>query len=499
MWEMITAGFAGVFNLQCLLLIVGGVALGIIFGSIPGLSANMAVALCLPISFGMDPIPGITLLVALYIGGISGGLISAILINIPGTPASIATCFDGSPMAKNGEAGKALGTGVITSFLGGLFSIGILICIAPTIARIALKFGPFEYAAVGIFSLTLISSLISGSVIKGLIGGFLGVMLATFGAAPVDNFPRFTFGFHELDAGFNVLTVLIGLFAVAEVLKTAAAQTGTSGEVVSYKMPGPISILKELFSRQKLNMLRSAVIGTAIGILPGLGGSTANIISYATAKNQSKYPEKFGTGIVDGVVASETSNNATIGGALIPLLTMGIPGDVVTAMLLGGLMIHGMTPGPLLFTTDAKFVYGIFAALLIANFIMALMMLGGMRFFVKVLNIPKQILLPVVMVLCMVGAFALNNRIFDVWCVLIFGVLGYLLDKVKIPLPPVVMGFILGPIVELNLRRGLMASAGSFLPLVTRPISLTFLLVAAVSLAFTVRKNLKGKQKTNAC
>jgi len=290
------------------------------------------------------------------------------------------------------------------------------------------------------------------------------------------------------------LTVLVGLFAVPEVLKTGTIDQNSIERIIECKTPNLTSVLKGLFATQKINMLRSSLIGLAIGILPGLGGSTANLISYATAKNQSKYPEKFGTGIQDGVVASETSNNATIGGALIPLLTLGIPGDVVTAMLLGGLMIHGMTPGPLLFSTNATFIYSIFVVLLIANFVMAFMMLGGMRFFVKVLDIPKRILLPVVMMLCMIGAFALNNRIFDVWCVLLFGVLGYLLEKIDIPLPPVVMGFILGPIMELNLRRGLMGSDGSFLPLVTRPIPLVLLLAAAVSLTLMVRINVRNSR-----
>jgi putative tricarboxylic transport membrane protein len=232
-----------------------------------------------------------------------------------------------------------------------------------------------------------------------------------------------------------------------------------------------------------------------VGILPGIGGGTSNIIAYLTAKNQSKYPEKFGTGIIDGIVASETSNNASVGGALIPLLTLGIPGDTVTAMLLGGLMIHGLTPGPLLFQTSGEIVYGIFAALIIANVMMLIMEFFGMRLFVRLLSIPKHILLPVIISLCVVGSFGLNNRVFDVWSLFLFGLLGYVLDKFKYPLPPIILGFILGPIAETNLRRGLMMSNGSFLPFVTKPIAAIFLAIAVFSIVMSIRKNMKNSKE----
>lgn len=492
---MILEGILNALSLECLLAIVGGVIIGIIFGAIPGLSANMAVTLCLPLSFGLDPATGMVLLVSLYLGGIFGGLVSAILINIPGTPASIATCFDGHPMAARGEAGKALGVGILSSFIGGLFSILILIFIAPVIARLALKFGPFEYAAIGAMSLTLIASLMGKSLVKGIIGAALGLLLATVGSAPIDGALRGTFSISALSSGFNIIAVMIGLFAVTEVINAVedSVKKGKEQIIQNVRIKGFGVSLKEMLG-QKWNILRSAVIGTFIGILPGLGASTANVISYATAKNQSKHSEQFGTGIIDGIVASETSNNATIGGALIPALTLGIPGDVTTAILLGALMIHGVQTGPLLFKTSGVLVYTIFGGLFLANIVMLILMFLGIRYFSRILSIPRTILLPVVMVLCIVGAFAINNRMFDVWCVLGFGIAGYFLNKVEIPFGPIIMGFILGPIVELYLRRAVMISEGSLLPFITRPIPAVALGIAVLLLAFSAFRTIKTRK-----
>jgi len=500
MFDLMISGFAAIMNFQCLLLMTVGVAVGIIFGAIPGLTGTMAVSLCLPMTFSMGPVAGFCLLLGLYIGGISGGLISAILIKIPGTPSSIATVFDGYPMAARGEGGKALGIGILYSFIGTLISIIFLIFIAPPLADVALQFGPYEYFAVGIFSITMIASLVSGSPFKGLASGALGLCLAMVGAAPIDGATRLTFGSHQFDGGFNLLPVLIGLFAISEILSTAEEGLRldvNKNAVTKYSIKGfGVSLIE--FGQQFWNMIRSALIGVGIGILPGIGGGTSNIIAYLVAKNQSKHPEKFGTGIIDGVVASETSNNASIGGAMIPLLTLGIPGDTVTAILLGGLILHGVTPGPLLFVNSAKLVYAIFAALLVANFIMLIMEFFGIRLFVKLLTIPKYILLPVIVALCAVGAYGTNNRLFDVWMMLIFGVIGFTMEKFGFSLPPLILGFILGPIVETNLRRGLMYSQGDFLPFVTRPISVVFLLIALITVIFAVKKNPRQSKKNKA-
>lgn len=492
-------GLQNELTFECISLIFLGVALGIVFGSIPGLSANMAVTLCLPLTYTMGVIPGITLLIALYLGGISGGLISAILINIPGTPASIATCFDGAPMAKKGEAGRALGIGILSSFIGGLFSIILLIFISPQLAKVALKFGPFEYAAVGIFSLTLIASLTGKNLAKGLLAAIIGIALATVGAAPVDGAPRFTFGIDALGKGFDIITVMIGLFAVTEVIAAVESYAVKSARIqpLAFQMKG-LGIPRREFFSHWVGIIRAAAIGTGIGILPGLGGSTANVVAYSVAQNASKHPETFGTGEPEGLIASESSNNATVGGALIPLLTLGIPGDITTAILLGALTMKGITAGPLLFKTDGDMVYSIFIALLLANVAMLALMFLGMPIFVKLLSTPKIYLLPIVMLMCIVGAFAVNNRIFDVWCVLLFGILGFLLKKADIPFAPLVMGFILGPMVELYLRRASMLNEGDLTPFFTRPIPAVFLAIAAVVVAMTIVKEVRARRPKKA-
>lgn len=477
-----------------LILITLGVIVGIIFGAIPGLTAATAVALFLPMTFGMTPVQGISLLIGLYIGGISGGLVSAILLKIPGTPSSIATCFDGNPMAKRGEAGKALGIGIFTSFVGGIISTIILVFIAPPIAQFALKFGPWEYFAIGVFSLSMIASLVSGSVAKGLASAAIGLVLAMIGTGPVDAAQRLTFGFTSMEAGLDILPVMIGLFAVSELFVTAETVYRGDTKPIKFELKGWGFSMKEYFG-QKFNILRSAMIGTGIGILPGIGGGTSNILSYLAAKNQSKYPEKFGTGIIDGVIASETANNATIGGALIPLMTMGIPGDGVTALLLGALMLHGISPGPLLFTNQWELVYSIFGAVLIANFVMLAAMYLGIRPVAKILEVPKHILFPIIMAICVVGAYSLNNRVFDIWTLLILGVLGFYMDKYGFSLTPVVLGFILGPIVELNLRRGLMANHNSMVTILKSPIAMIFLSIAIISVVMAVVKEVRLGRK----
>ncbi|MCM3760500.1 tripartite tricarboxylate transporter permease [Alkalihalobacillus oceani] len=494
MFELFMDGVAAVMSVKTILFIVIGVMVGLVFGSIPGLTATMAIAITLPMTFGMSAMDGMAILMGLYIGGVSGGLVPAILLKLPGTPSSIATTFDGYPMAQKGEAGKAFGYAILFSFLGGLLSIFILMLLAPPLANIALKFGPFEYFAITVFALTMISSLAGDSLVKGLLAGLVGIALAMVGSAPIDAFPRFTFGYSALDAGFNLLPVLIGLFAVAEIIKASERKIG-KGQSVRYKMKGFGFSLKEFFS-QGWNGFRSSLIGVGIGILPGIGGGTANIIAYVTAKNRSKTPQEFGKGTPSGVVASESANNAAVGGALVPLISLGIPGDTVTALLLGGLVIHGLTPGPLLFQNNGDVVYGIFIALIIANIAMIALLYFGMRVFTKVLSIPKYILMPLILVLCVVGAIGVNNRMFDAGALLFFGFLGYLMLKFKFPVAPVILGFILGPLVETNLRRGLMHTQGDFLPFLTQPIAAVFLGLTVVSILLKVRATIKKKKET---
>ena len=482
-------------NPVCLGLIFVGVVIGIIFGSIPGLSATMAMILFLPMSFGMEPMNGISLLIGLYLGGISGGLISAILLKIPGTASSIATVFDGGPMADKGQAGEALGVGILTSFVGGLISIFALMFISPYLAQVTLAFTSAEYFAIAIFALTIIASLSGNSLINGVLAGLFGILLATVGIAPVDGAVRFTFGQSNLYGGFDSVVILIGIYAVTDIILTGFGRKKilNSTTKYQYKLRGYGISVKGYLSHWR-NIIQSALIGLGIGILPGIGGSTASLLSYTAAKSSSKYPEKFGTGIVDGVIASETSNNAVIGGSLIPLITMGIPGNVATAVFLGGLTIHGISPGPLIFQKSGQYVYGIFIALLVANVIMIVCERAGLRFFVKMLDIPKYILLPIVMVCCVVGAYCSNFSIFDVWCVAVFGLIGLLFKFLKIPSTPMIIGFILGSMTEENLRQALMQTGGSWSIFVTRPISLLFLLIALFSVAMTIRKQIKAKK-----
>ncbi|MCI8949172.1 MAG: Tat pathway signal protein [Lachnospiraceae bacterium] len=497
MFEMIGAGFASVFGLQTLLLIAAGVVLGIVFGSIPGLNTAMAVALCLPITYTLSAVDGIAMIMGLFIGGASGGLISAILLNIPGTAASIATTFDGHPMMRKGQAGKALGIGIVFSFIGGFLSMLALIFVAPVLSDLAIKFTPVEYFAVAFFSLTLMATLSGKSMVKGLISGFMGMAIAMVGMSPIDLTERYTFGRIELMSGFSMIAVLTGAFAISEVLKSAKESMGSGiqkEQISGFTIKGFGFSLKEFVS-QIGNCIKSAVVGILIGILPGIGAGTANIVAYTTVKNTSKYPEKFGTGIIDGVVASETANNASVGGALIPLLTLGIPGDVASALLIGGLMIHGINPGPMLFVTNAPLVYTIFAALFVANICMLVLEYFGMRLFVKVLAVKKYALLPIIVILCSVGAFGSGNRVFDCICLMFFGIYGYFMWCLRYPLGPMIIGFILGPMAETNLRRAIMAVDGNVWAFFQRPIAVFFFLAAILSVVVTILQNRRGKDR----
>ena len=478
------------------LLMIAGVVIGIIFGSIPGLSASMAVALMLPLTFSMSYSLGMNMLVSVYIGGISGGLISAILLNMPGTASSIATTFDGYPMAQKGEAMRALGIGIVFSFLGSIFSFIILAFFAPKLADIALQFTPIENFGICFFALTMVAILSSGNMVKGLLAGMLGLVFAMVGMAPIDGTRRFTFGSNDLMAGFNTLTTLIGIFAVADILISAETM-GKGVETIPVKKVKGFGFTMKEFVSWLPGALRSALIGTGIGILPGIGGSTSGMLSYVTAKNMSKHPDTFGKGEPEGIVATECANNATIGGALIPLLVLGIPGDGVTAMMLGGFLIHGLSAGPLLFIKNADVVYGIFAACMLCGLIMLVVEWTCIKGFVKVLKVPKYILMPLILVLCAVGAYATNNRIFDVQSIIIFGVIGYLFHKVKMPTTPFVLCFLIGNMTETYLRRGLM-SYKSFGAFFTRPIFDVFFFIAIAVIVWTVYKEIRGRKKSSS-
>lgn len=487
MLSLYAAAFAEVMSWDIILLCLIGTVLGIFFGASPGMTSSMGIALILPVTYGMDLIHGMSILLGIYIGSISGGLITAILINIPGTPASVATTFDGHPMAMRGEAGRAIRVGTFYSLLGGMFSLIALFTISPILAAWALKFSYEEYFAIATMSLTLIASLSGKSLVKGLVSAMIGLIASTVGMAPVDTARRYTLGFYQLDGGFKLISIMIGIYAVTEVIKVATAGEVDQKQAVLHKTRG-VGVSWKEFKSQLKNFFASACIGTGIGILPGLGAAISNLLAYSFCKNTSKNPEKFGTGCIDGLVASETANNAVSGGALIPLLTMGIPGDAGTTMLLAAFMLHGITPGPLLFQTNGNVIYAMFVILIVANIFMFVVQQYGLGLFLKMLKIPKNILLPIVMVLASIGAFAMNNRIFDIWAILIFAVIGWAMSKYEFPAAPIVLGFVLGPIIETNFRRGMMSSYGNFLGFFNRPISGVVLWITIAILAFQIGK-----------
>ncbi len=489
--EHFIQAFFATFHFQILLLNFTGVILGIIIGAIPGLTATMAVATAVPFTFGADPVKGLVFLIGIYTGGITGGLISATLLRVPGTPSSIATLFDGHPMAKKGQPGRALGIATISSFIGGMFSAGCLIFISPPLANLALKMGPFEYFSLIMMALVMIATLIKGSTVKGLLVAIIGLLFATVGMAPLGGAVRFSFGVDALEGGFSIVPVLIGLFALPEIMRDIE-RIHVPTEKISTRLTNIFPKLREL-KQWKGNFLRSAITGTWIGLLPGIGGAAAGIIAYGQAKQASKHPERFGTGIPEGIVAAETANNATVGGALIPLFTMGIPGSAVDAVLLGGLMIHNLQPGPLLFQNNPDVVYTCFVSFVLANLFLPLIIFGGIRGIIKTLEIPKYIIHPCILVFCVVGTFAFNNRMFDVWSLIIFGLIGYLFEKYGYNLQPFILGIILGPIAEKELRVGLMASDGNFMPIITRPFSALFLAIAIASLVIPYFLSLRNK------
>ncbi|MGE4352489.1 MAG: tripartite tricarboxylate transporter permease [Oscillospiraceae bacterium] len=492
-------GFITICHPGVLALLIGGTVLGIVFGAIPGLSAFTALAIMLPLTFAMEPVHGISFLVAVYVGGCSGGLISATLLGIPGTPSSIATCFDGYPMAQKGHAKVALGAGVLFSFVGGMISAIALTYLGPLIARVALRFSPYEYFAVILLALTTVSSLSAGNIVKGLLSCLLGVSLAFVGIDQMSAYTRYTMGFSQLDAGFNLVPLLIGVFAVAQIMESADernSKEATSCVVIPQtdKVKG-FGVSPKEFVYQLRNAIPSALIGLVIGILPGIGGNVSNLMAYAFVKKNSKTPEKFGTGFLDGIVASETANNATIGGAFIILLTLGIPGDNATSMILAGFQLHGIAPGPLLFNTSAALVYAIFAAYILSNTIMLITEFFGLPLFTKVLCVPAQFLMPIVIAFCFVGSFSANNRVFDMMVMVFFGLVGYIMKKFAYPLAPMVVGFILTPLLEENLRRSLMRTDGSFIPILKSPIAATFLVLTVVVIVLTVRNELRDAKK----
>ena len=470
-----------------------GTSLGIVVGAIPGMTGAMLIALTLPLTFYMEPFNAIILLIAMYVGAISGGLITATLLRMPGTPAAIMTTFDGYPMARNGNPGRALGLGITASFVGGLIAWVALLTITKPLSILATRFGPFEYFTLIMMARVLIASVSEGSLKKGIVAGFFGMLISMPGVDPASGMPRLTFDYYLLNGGLKLLPVLIGVFAVSQIINDAL-DMGKVGKKIKMSTEGILMSAKDLKS-QAVNLGRSSLIGTGVGILPGIGASIGSVIAYTVAKSTSKTPEKFGTGSEEGIIASEAANNATVGGALIPLIAMGIPGSVIDAILIGALMIHSIQPGPTLFLTNADIVWGMIAACLLANILMYILMTTSVKYIAGLMYLPRSFVLPVVMVFCVIGSYALNNTMFDVWVMLGFGVIGFLLERAKYPLGPFVIGFVLAPLAEEKLRSGLMMTAGDISPIVTRPMSLMFTLSAIGLLIWPFFSEWRKKRK----
>jgi len=473
-----------------ILVLLLGVGAGIMVGALPGLTATMGVALLVPLTFGMPPIAAMLMLVGVYVGAIYGGSISAILLRTPGTPAAAATVLDGFALAQQGKAGKALSTSTIASFVGGIVSAMALTFIAPQLATFALRFSSPEYFALALLGLTIIASISGDSIVKGLIAGMLGLMLSMMGMDPLTGYARFTFGSIDLLSGISFVPVLIGLFAVSEAF--AAVEQILTKTTVDTKFANQLLTWKEI-KGISWTSIKSAIIGTFIGIIPGAGADIAAFVSYGEAKRSSKHPEKFGTGILEGVAAPEAGNNGVTGGAMVPLLTLGIPGDATTAVMLGALMMLGLRPGPLLFKDNGDVVYAVFAGLLIANVFMLIYGLFGVKLFARILTVPRVILTPIIFILCVVGAYAINNSMFDVWAMLLFGFIGYIMQKLKFPISPIVLALILGPMAEGEFRRALMMSQGNLSIFATRPIAAILLVLSIISVVQSIMKQRKAK------
>ncbi|WP_280566736.1 tripartite tricarboxylate transporter permease [Chromohalobacter sp. 296-RDG] len=443
--------------------VVIGVIAGICIGALPGLSATMAVSVLIPFTFGMDPLIALGMMAGIYNGAMYGGSIPAVLLRIPGTPAAVATSFDGYPMAQQGKGGYALQVSVVSSAIGGIASAIVLMLLAPPLAKVTLLFGPSEVFWVAVFGLSAIVFLLGGDVLKGLMSACFGVFVSLIGLDTISGFDRYTFGHLELLDGINIVVLLVGLYAlppaIALLEEVIDVDTSTAGKL------NTVSIWKAIPSMLRFwkTWLRSAVIGVFVGILPGAGGSMGAFLSYNEARRASHNPDNWGKGEPEGVAASETSNNADTASALIPALTLGIPGTAVAAVMLGGLLIHGLQPGPMLFRDNPDIVFGFMWQFLFAAIL--LIILGGAlatNSFAQVLRLPRPLLGAFIITLVLVGVYSINGRMFDVYLMLGFGLIGYFMDKLKFPLPPVVLGLILGSLAEQNLRLALRIGGGEW-------------------------------------
>ncbi len=493
MLESFLNGLAVVFQPLNLLILTSAVFIGFIGGALPGISGVILVVILLPVTYGMDPTAAFMLLTAIYGSTVFSGLITAILYRAPGTPEAVMTAFDGYPMTQQGLAGKALGIGILSSAIGGLVGTVALIVFTPMLASTALKFSSPEYFALAILGLTVVASL-GGRLIYGLIGAALGLLLATVGIDPMTGTSRYTFGNLNLSEGVGLIPVIVGLFAISEVMKRSLGQ-----DIHQPLANVKIKIFDSAVMRKiGVTLSRSSLLGVIIGILPGIGASTAAMVSYSEAVRWSKHPEQFGKGAPEGIAAPEAANNAAAMGALVPLFALGIPGSGTTAIILGAFIMHGLQPGPMFMMTSSDLVYAVFAGLFIVNFMILLFSKPFIALFVRLLNVPYSALGPMIIMCCIVGTYSVRNSMFDVWLMLGFGVIGFLLEKLRFPLVAIILGLVLGPIAESELRRTLAMSQGDMSILLTRPISATLIIVSCILLAVAIIVPLRKRARIRA-
>ncbi|MGP1678658.1 MAG: tripartite tricarboxylate transporter permease [Burkholderiales bacterium] len=497
MYDLLLAAIENVLHLKYLVPLFLGTFIGLVGGALPGVTITMTIIIVLPFTFGMDPLQGLATMTGVYVGGSAGGAITAALLGIPGTPSAITTTFDGYPMAQKGQPGRAIWLGIWSSCFGGLLGGLFLIGATGWLAAIALEFGPWEYFSLFVFALSMVAGLTEGSLIKGLLSGAIGLAITIVGYDPIMSVPRFTLGAEFLRNGFPFLPVLIGVFAFAQLMTDIEKMSGSELTSAPIKAPpltvSHLKVLWEIISRPFL-FLWSTLVGVLIGVLPAIGGSAATVMAYDQAKKFSRTPERFGKGNPEGIIASEASCNANVGGSLVTIMAFGIPGDAVTAVMLGAMTIHGIQPGPLFVSQHPTIAYGIYAAYLLAHPLMVLICAFGARLFLRVVTVPKSVLIPNVLVLCVIGAFALNNIIDDVLVLLLFGLVGYAMVKLRFPLAPLILGLILGDQIEVNLLRAIMNDPNPWLFL-THPISglLLGLSVASVIFALWQHQRHKGR------
>jgi putative tricarboxylic transport membrane protein len=500
MFELLGTALVDMLQLKYLVPLVIGSIIGVIGGALPGITITMTVIVVLPFTFGLEPLQGLAAMIGVYVGGETGGLITSCLLGIPGKPSAVATTFDGFPMARKGEPGRALWIGIYASILGGLLGAIVLVAATGPLAEFALKFGPWEYFALFVLALSMVAGLVESSLLKGLLSGALGCVVTILGNDPVMGQPRLTLGIGWLEGGVPFLPVLIGVFAFAQIMSDVERMGSSKpsqalGHGVNLAV-SHVKVLCEILSRPFL-LLYATFIGLIIGVLPAIGGSAANMLAYDQAKKFSSRPEKFGSGIPEGIIASEASNNANVAGSLVTIMAFGIPGDAVTAVMLGALTIHGIQSGPLFISQNATLAYGMFAAYIIAHPIVLALLALGVRWVLRIVIVPKSILFPVVLVLCVVGGYALGNSMATVYVLLASGIGGYAMVKAGFPLAPFILGVILGDQIEINLVRSVMTDSNLWLFL-TRPISGVLLAASVLSIVAALWQHRRMQRRAAA-